>query len=288
VNFNRPEYLFQPKFLKKRVCSALGFQGSHTSLYQASFGFAYHCLPDDGITRAIATYGVYDLAIGELLFRLLEPGDTFIDIGANIGYYSVLGALAVGSRGRVLAFEPNPVSGAMLRENTNRLHENQGYPIIVTHAVALSDSDGSAVLTQSADSGLVMLDNSLETGIKVQTRRLDSFATGFSKIRMVKLDVEGHERECLLGASALLESKTIEHLVYEHHSGYPGTVSELLEAYGYKIFGIHRGWLHPRLKNPSTAHASVFEPPNYLATLHPDLALAQMKKAGWKTLKRLV
>src|SRR5690606_5085565 len=88
-----------------------------------------------------------DLAVQLAIRALLRPGDTFIDVGANIGLLSLLGAHAVGARGRVIAFEPAPDMHERLRWHidTNRL------PQVLAHRLALSEREATLALTAPAD-----------------------------------------------------------------------------------------------------------------------------------------
>jgi hypothetical protein len=75
---------------------------------------------DHLITPLIQEYGNWELDVCALLERTLKPGMTFVDVGANIGYFSVLASKLVGSKGRVLAVEPDPRTVSLLRANLRR------------------------------------------------------------------------------------------------------------------------------------------------------------------------
>jgi len=84
-------------------------------------------------------FGLYELDTARIIRKLLRPGDTFVDGGANIGYFSLIAAKAVGPAGRVHAFEPQP-------DNRRRLEEhvamNSLSKVVTIHPVALSDARG--------------------------------------------------------------------------------------------------------------------------------------------------
>src|SRR5436190_10823798 len=73
------------------------------------------------LTRSLVEGGMWDPTISGLMTNVLRPGMTFVDAGANIGYFSVLGSQLVGPEGRVFAVEPDPLNLAILRANLERL-----------------------------------------------------------------------------------------------------------------------------------------------------------------------
>lgn len=149
----------------------------------------------------------------------LRPGDTFIDAGANIGFYSVVAAGLVGPGGRVMAIEMMPPTIARLRDH------------LVTNAVpaevierALSDKDGEVVVaTSTVDkfgqaSIVAEPKHSGRATIRhqVETVRLDTALANIGPIRLIKMDLEGAEWLALCGAPDVL-SRT-ERLVFESNS----------------------------------------------------------------------
>jgi FkbM family methyltransferase len=91
--------------------------------------------------------GMPDFREMTFIQRYLRPGDTFVDIGANVGVYTLLAAALVGARGRVHAFEPGAMTRKQLNENValNRLS------CVSVHGLAVSDRAGSASLTANVD-----------------------------------------------------------------------------------------------------------------------------------------
>ena len=108
----KPWFIFRPSQVLRR----LTFQPDLNPPAPAGGAGAAHllALDDDHIGRCLGTTGIYDLAVSELLFRLIHPGDLVVDAGANIGYMSVLAATAGA---HVIAFEPNPDLLPTLRQN---------------------------------------------------------------------------------------------------------------------------------------------------------------------------
>lgn len=152
--------------------------------------------------------------------RLLQPGETFIDAGANCGYYSCLAAGRVGPSGRVIAFEPDTRLHAQLAKQRDR---NRG--IIHVEPVALSDVTGTAIfhINPSPDpQGLTIGHGSLESHdgwreMHVETIRLDDYLEqqGIVQVRLAKFDLEGHELQALHGAEQSIRSGRIESVLVE-------------------------------------------------------------------------
>jgi FkbM family methyltransferase len=154
-------------------------------------------------------FGLYELDTARVIRRLLRPGDTFIDGGANIGYFTLIAAKAVGPSGRVHAFEPQP-------DNRRRLAEHvamNGFADIVTiHPVALSDSPGEVELhtyenpaANHGQSTLFALPGAPTRKVSVATVRLDDYLPSVVP-RLIKLDIEGAEPPAITGMSKLLRA----------------------------------------------------------------------------------
>jgi FkbM family methyltransferase len=84
---------------------------------RAYFGATFRCDLDDMISRMIFYFGVWEPNNSALVDSLLKPGDVFVDVGANIGYYTLLASSRVGPSGKVVAIEASPAIFAQLREN---------------------------------------------------------------------------------------------------------------------------------------------------------------------------
>jgi FkbM family methyltransferase len=159
---------------------------------------------------ALLLGGGWERAELEHVSRLARPGTTAVDVGANIGVYTAALASAVGPRGRVLAFEPEPSNVERLRENVAR----NGFANVDVHAVALAGSGDRAVLHLAADpmyhsTGEVSEGRAVHAEIAVEARTLDDVwqEAGRPAVSFVKIDTEGTELSVLEGAEHVLEAK---------------------------------------------------------------------------------
>ena len=166
-----------------------------TQLVATGEGFSLYVDPTDyAVGHTIARTGAYEPDVTAVVTATLRRGGTFLDIGANIGWFSLLGAALVGPSGRVVAIEPNPVNVAIL---TSSLKEN-GFTNVEVLAVAASDRSGMVALETDGSNGRVIpLDHPPSEPVKaswvVAARPVDSLVSsaGVAHLDLVKRDVEG-------------------------------------------------------------------------------------------------
>jgi FkbM family methyltransferase len=245
---------------------------------------------DEFIGESIWTTGVHDLAVSEAIWRVLSPGETAVDAGANVGYTMGLMALRVGREGAVLAYEPHPGLFNLLKHNTELLTRDAGACVPQLFPLALSDHHGNAALVTDKDwdthHGLGYLADSPETpsgGIPVETRRLDE-AVAASEISLLKLDVEGHEAQILRGASRLLKARQIRTVIYEERVGVNGPSHKVLAEAGYALFALDSRLSGPFLTKLGTPR--VTPSPDFLATTQPEGILRRFEAPGWEIFRR--
>lgn len=218
--------------------------------------------------------GGYELDAVEVMKSVLKKGDTFIDVGANIGYISCIGVGLVGKSGQVHSFEPVP-------EYCNRLKNmakmNPDYKIIVNQC-ALGDKPGEASIRVGNDRNIgwntmVFLSEKKEKvkeEFKVSVRRLSDYIKEavLDKIALIKIDVEGFEFPVLKGLREYLESAaSLPVIICEVAShAYPimgNTLAELLEfvkKYNYKICSLVNVKREVDIINSSASVNVVFMP----------------------------
>ena len=176
----------------------------------------------------------------EMMFikHYLKPGDAFIDVGANVGVYSLLAASLVGNNGSVDAFEPNPKALERLREN---ILLNKLYWVRIHASVVGSESGTVPFLNLSEDtcSRLVAEYETHPHLTKVPCVVLDQVLIG--SYAMGKMDIEGAEPLALKGAERLLSRSNppvwqLELAGYSKRYGYhTHEIIEWLNARGYEI-----------------------------------------------------
>jgi FkbM family methyltransferase len=184
----------------------------------------------------------------EFLNRFLRPGDVFIDVGANVGIYTLIAAIRVGPSGQVIAFEPSTTSYERLVDNV-RLNN---FPHVSCQKLALSDDEGESILMQSVDGYDAW--NSLAkptmgqsfTNERVCLMPWTKFAREHGLVgstRMMKIDVEGWEARVLAGGEEIF-SRTDAPVLQVEFTGNAAKAAcsscrelyRMLESLNYRMF----------------------------------------------------
>jgi FkbM family methyltransferase len=176
---------------------------------------------DQGIGRTLILFGRREEDHRIILQKVLKPGMTVLDIGANIGYYALMERGLVGAAGRIVAVEPAQGNIATLKRNVAL----NGYQNIDFFHMAISDSDGTGELLISPLSNLHSFHartdaKKRQTGEteKVETRTVPSMMAEFGKIDLIRMDVEGHEVEVFNGMLDAVEKGEMSPMVvFETH-----------------------------------------------------------------------
>lgn len=192
----------------------------------------------------------YEQGFRSAMFACIRPGDCVWDVGANVGLYSELFAMAVGPAGKVISFEPSPACVGILEE---RLRERAAGASCEVIPVALSDEDGEAWL--SVGSGDTAPDNHLAgphdlATVRVRTMRGETVvAQGREPPAVIKIDVEGFEGEVLDGIGSALGRPGLRAVCVEVHFGAlnargkpnePARIVRLLQAHAFTIKWVDR------------------------------------------------
>jgi FkbM family methyltransferase len=176
--------------------------------------------------------GTYEPIVQEFLAANLQGGSVFWDVGANAGFFTVLGGRLVGNTGKVIAFEPFPESANSIREQValNELSE-----VCEVVEAAVTSEVGKAKLLTTDHNATHRLDPEGET--EVGALSLDSMLGGDSGLKtpdLIKVDVEGAELEVLAGAGRLIESGT-SWLIEAHGLEIENRIREILSQKGYSV-----------------------------------------------------
>ena len=148
----------------------------------------------------------FESAETEVVKKTVKGGDVCLDLGANIGWYTVLMSELVGAKGHVFAFEPHPANFQVLVRNT------AGRENVTAIMAAVGDEDGKVPLYESVtgNSGDHRLDLSsgdvADTGLRVDVRRLDTLFLGKSRVDFVKADIQGSEGRMLRGMKGIIKA----------------------------------------------------------------------------------
>ena len=205
--------------------------------------------------------------------EFLRPGDTVVDVGANIGSLSLLASVLTGEEGRVLAVEPHPRIFQFQRQNIALNHA----PQVEAHNVALGEATGQLHFTndRSDDQNHVLNDDG---GIVIPVTTLDTLAAGLPNITLLKIDVEGYELSVLNGASKTLDrTDCVFYESWEQHLRQwgiaTGDVIRRLEKAGFQVF---KGIKQRRLRRVQPDYVSL-ECEDLVAVRTPAVLLERMQ-----------
>lgn len=181
--------------------------------------------------------GHYELPIQDALVSELSEGDTFFDVGANAGFFTLVAARKVGPRGRCVAFDPSPHNHASIREQI----ELNGLTNCQAVMEAIAERDGKARFCFSAPgspTGHLGASQEGEAEVEVRLTTLDLAIGRFGVPSMVKMDIEGAEVLALKGAAELLRKARPRWLIELHGAACAEGVKAILRGAGYSFFWI--------------------------------------------------
>jgi FkbM family methyltransferase len=170
----------------------------YSTLEIAGDGVRFICDLQDGIAREACFMGHYEPQETVLVKNILSPGMIFVDVGANWGYFTLLAASLVGSRGRVVSFEPHPILHDLLARNVRRNNFHWVTPL----RIAVADTEGvmnlAGYVETDANHGISRLtteEASHSPNYSVPTGVLESLlqSQGIGQVDLLKMDIEGAE-----------------------------------------------------------------------------------------------
>jgi len=225
-------------------------------------GYRFRCDLRDTISREVCFTGCYEPQETLLIRSILRPGMTFVDVGANWGYFTLLAASFVGSSGRVLSLEPDPRIFSILQENVARA----GLEQVTLMQTAAAHEPGIQSLAGYAEAGgnfgisRITLKSGDDDGIfRVNSDTLDHILDlqGLSSVDLMKMDIEGAEVFALRGLADSLRKRRIKRILLELH---PFELAELGSTVSAVIEELQRaqykGWTvdHSPLATRETAY----------------------------------
>jgi FkbM family methyltransferase len=199
-------------------------------------GFTMTVNPNELIGRHIYLTGEFDRSIIEILCNFSQPNDVLLDVGANIGYVSACFLKNV-QESRAIAVEPQEGVLRLLRANL----PNDRSTIV---PCALSDTDGEVWFqTNKANNGAGRIVTAGgQEAIRIQTQSPDRlFAhASISRIDLVKIDAEGHEKKIIESCISHFDRLHPRAILFEDSADDASQISALLTQIGYKTFGIEK------------------------------------------------
>jgi FkbM family methyltransferase len=188
--------------------------------------------------------GMYEREMVETLKRFLSPGSVFVDVGANEGFFTVLGGSLVSASGRVVAVEPQ----TRLREVLEHNLKLNAVSNVALYQVAVSNTEGTADLhlTPNINTGASALVRPTRYRVATQPVRTITLTqlladAKVEQVDLMKMDIEGFEYEAILGSRELFRAGRIAALALELHPDAmrgrgidPNEIVDFLQSCGYR------------------------------------------------------
>ncbi|HEY1719833.1 MAG TPA: FkbM family methyltransferase [Magnetospirillaceae bacterium] len=235
----------------------------------------------------------YEPEISQLMLRVVRDGDTVIDVGANVGFFTILAATLVGSNGRVVSFEPDPANRARLTNNS----AINGYtqctliespvtdkPGTVEFFINSDDSGGNALWDPAQFPGNVR-SQAQKKVMQVQATTLDDEIVRQKLLtpKLIKVDTEGADQRVLEGARKLLAKAAVPFVVSELHefglekmNCSQESFRGYMEGLGYSTFTLYYSGVMPKFVPPATKIRSryianvLYSTPEQIAKYWPE------------------
>jgi len=214
LSFKISEYLLSEKSILLEVktndnavtmSSILIEKGNDRNLYKTRFGTYLWLKSSSCIDESIINTGVWEDYTTDVVNRLVKPNDYVLDIGANIGYFSVIFSKLVGENGKVFAFEPT--SDYLKTLKLNLAANNISHCEVLPYGLSNKEQELEIYLNVHSATLHDPLKNEITPKEIIKLDTLDNFITKnkIDKIDFIKIDVDGHEPLILEGAWETLE-----------------------------------------------------------------------------------
>ncbi|MBI0577793.1 FkbM family methyltransferase [Neobacillus cucumis] len=178
---------------------------------------------DLGIGPDLIIHGAYDIGLTKYFMSTVRPGDVVVDIGANVGLFSILAGYLVGDSGKVYCFEANKSIFQFLQDNIS-----MNWLRKTVHPFNKAIYSSQDILTFTIDAGnhtlstLYEVDQWNKNGyhdsliqVQVESEPLDNYFNQIDHIRLLKMDIEGAEYDAFLGMEKFLTHGKIENISFE-------------------------------------------------------------------------
>lgn len=220
---------------------------------------------DDSLRLSIL--GTYEPFTTKLLKEKIHKGDNILDIGAHIGYYTLIAAQMVGEKGKVYAFEPDPQNFAILSKNIK--YNNLSNVELINKAVASSSRKMKFYQNPLNAGNHSTVHNFNNRLIIIEGISLNDYFRKTPKISVIKMDIEGGEYEAIIGMGKVLKQNKKLVLFTEFWprglksaNRSPEKYIRLLNRFGFKMYVINEDSKRLDLFNPTFSHSY---------SQHPDL-----------------
>jgi FkbM family methyltransferase len=232
------------------------YLGDHTALVETRWGGMLLLDTRDSVLGpALMLYGLWEIDVTNWFQEILRPGHVFVDVGANIGYYTLLGSRLVGDNGHIFAIEAHPRMAELLGRN---VIINGRYNVSTWQRAAWSRSEvlkfharrhfaSNSSAGSLGDRGLEELHDDEEV-LEVRAVPLDVILADVPRVDLIKIDVEGAELQVVTGLAETLSSNPEVTVMFEWSPGQlemvgdsPAALIGLMRDHGFSFRLMERG-----------------------------------------------
>lgn len=203
-------------------------------------GRKMHLDPNDSLRLSLKEYAIFDIKLTD---KEIKKGDTIIDLGANIGFWTLYFAQKVGKTGKVFAFEPEPTNLELLQKNVK---ENNFENIIIENkAVSHSNNKLKLFLSYEANDHRIYDPGDNRKSIEIESIRLDDYFKSDEKIDFIKSNIQGADFFAIKGMPNLIQrSKKLKIMIefypelLREFNADPGEFLTTLQDFGFKLYDV--------------------------------------------------
>jgi len=213
IDFEFSKYFhnFVLKYLKKSDCKII--KKSNLDVFIIFDGLKF-IVRDYSIYYDLIRFGSFESTTTNLIKLILKEGDQMLDLGANIGYYTLIASKLIGDKGKIFAFEPDPITFKYLMKNI-KINEVKNVKLINK---CVTDKNGKITLYHHPKYHTChsIIQSPLKEAITVNSITLNKqFENTKEKIKFIKMDIEGAEIEALKGMNKVLSENKVKYLLTE-------------------------------------------------------------------------
>lgn len=205
---------------------------------------------DQSIMPILVTTGMFEVPLTKYFMKNVKAGDTVVDIGTNVGYFTLLAAKLVGVQGCVIGYEANPQMYTFVQNNiamnwvTDQVKLFNKAVYSKKTEITFQLSENFHAYSSISDRPVIDNVNDSFTSISVPAVDLDSELGSMDKIDLLKIDIEGGEYQALLGMMDLIKQKKIKRISFEWNKPMLGEEAEPFKLLLSEMLNLHGGRLY--------------------------------------------